>query len=133
MKNYYITTNMIKLHFFYFPAPCKTTTYDAGILKFKQNPYGVWHNESKTNRTSFNRTVAMYYTTSDVTTYTEARLIDFSGFVSAVGGNLGLFLGFSFLGMLFDLYEYIENSLSSKLRPATSTKTIKVSQSGSLR
>ena len=76
---------MIKLHFFYFPAPCKTTTYDAGILKFKQNPYGVWHNESKTNRTSFNRTVAMYYTTSDVTTYTEARLIDFSGFVSAVG------------------------------------------------
>ena len=50
-------------------------------------------------------------TTTDVTTYTEARLIDFSGFVSAVGGNLGLFLGFSFLGMLFDLYDYIENSL----------------------
>ena len=122
-----------KFALFIFPAPCKTTTYDAGILKFQQNPYGVWHNKSKTNSTSFNRTVAMYYTTSDVTTFTEARLIDFSGFVSAVGGNLGLFLGFSFLTMLFDLYDYIENSLSSKSNPATSTKSIKVSQSGSLR
>ena len=115
---------MIKIHFFNFPAPCKTTTYEAGILKFQQDPYGVWHNKSKTNSASFKRTVAMYFTTTDVTTYTEARLIDFSGFVSAVGGNLGLFLGFSFLGMLFDLYGYIENSLSSKLSLGTSTKKI---------
>ena len=69
----------------------------------------------------------MYYTTSDVSTFTEARLIDFSGFVSAIGGNLGLFLGFSFLGMLFSLYEYIEGSWLSKTDPSTSAKCIKVS------
>ena len=73
----------------------------------------------------------MYYTTSDVATFTEDRLIDFSGFVSAVGGNLGLFLGFSFLGMLFSLYEYLENMLPSKSTKHNKIKKVKVSQSGS--
>ena len=56
----------------------------------------------------------MYYPSSDVATLTEEKLIDFSNFVSAVGGNLGLFLGFSFLGLLSSLYEYIETLLSSR-------------------
>ena len=56
----------------------------------------------------------MYYASSDVATLTEEKLIDFSNFVSAVGGNLGLFLGFSFLGLLSSLYEYIEILLSSR-------------------
>ena len=99
----------------------------------KQDPSGVWHKDSKKNYTSFTRYITMYYTTSDVATFTEDRLIDFSGFVSAVGGNLGLFLGFSFLGMLFSLYEYIENVLLTKLTKQDKLKKVKISQSGSSR
>ena len=79
-----------------------------------QNPQDIWHERNKTNQTSFTRYISMYYTSSDVTTLTEDKLIDFSGFVSAIGGNLGLFLGFSFLGMFSSLYEYIETRLSAK-------------------
>ena len=79
-----------------------------------QNPQDIWRERNKTNQTSFTRYISMYYTSSDVTTLTEDKLIDFSGFVSAIGGNLGLFLGFSFLGMFSSLYECIETRLSAK-------------------
>ena len=94
----------------------------------KQEPSGVWYKSSKENHTSFTRSINMYYTTADVATFTEDQLIDFSGFVSAVGGNLGLFLGFSFLGMLFSLYEYIENKVASKSTQLAKTKMVKVSE-----
>ena len=64
----------------------------------------------------------MYYTSSDVTTLTENQLIDFSGFVSAIGGNLGLFLGFSFLGMISSFFEIIGKVLSSK--PTTPNESL---------
>ena len=94
----------------------------------KQSPSGVWTKSSKKNHTSFTRSIGMYYTTAYVATFTEDHLIDFSGFVSAVGGNLGLFLGFSFLGMLFSLYEYIENVVLSKSTQPATKNVVKVSQ-----
>ena len=60
----------------------------------------------------------VYYTTADETTYSSDVLVDGAGFISSVGGNLGLFLGFSFFGILFPLYEKAEriyrNSLNKK-------------------
>ena len=50
----------------------------------------------------------MYYTTADETEFNTDKLIDLASFIGSVGGNLGLFLGFSFLGMLFPLYDYAE-------------------------
>ena len=99
-----------------FLAPCKTTTYESNLLQMMQNPFDMWGNQRKVNSKSFERIISMYYTTSDIATYTENRLIDFSGFVSAIGGNLGLFLGFSFLGILFSFYECFENVLLSKYK-----------------
>jgi hypothetical protein len=54
------------------------------------------------------RYVYLYYTTADEMTYSSDLMIDFPGFISATGGNLGIFLGFSFMGMLFSLYEWME-------------------------
>ena len=51
----------------------------------------------------------MYYTTADETEFNTDKLIDLASFIGSVGGNLGLFLGFSFLGMLFPLYDYAES------------------------
>ena len=60
------------------------------------------------------RTVYIYYTTADVITYSSDLMIDFPGFISSTGGNLGLFLGFSFMGMLFSLYEWMEARLLNR-------------------
>ena len=70
------------------------------------------------------RYIYLYYTTADETTLTSEVMIDFAGFISATGGNLGLFLGFSFMGMIFELYDWIEARLqnSSKLNRRKSSK-----------
>ena len=57
------------------------------------------------------RYVYIYYTTANVITYSSDLMIDFPGFISSTGGNMGLFLGFSFMGMLFSLYEWMEARL----------------------
>ena len=68
-------------------------------------------NESTQVGYSQQRSIYLYYTTADETTLSSEVLIDFAGFISAIGGNLGLFLGFSFMGMIFELYDWIEAKL----------------------
>ena len=68
-------------------------------------------NESTKVGYSQQRYIYLYYTTADETTLSSEVLIDFAGFISAIGGNLGLFLGFSFMGMIFELYDWIEARL----------------------
>ena len=41
----------------------------------------------------------MYYQTTDVTVWEEYRLFDLNAILSALGGSLGLFVGFSCLDM----------------------------------
>ena len=77
-------------------------------MQFNQIPNKAWGNVNKTNATAFARSLVMYYTTADVTTYSSERIIDLPTFISSTGGNLGLFIGFSFMGILFSMYEWIE-------------------------
>ena len=42
----------------------------------------------------------------------RTKLVTFPNFVSSVGGNLGLFVGFSFLATLFAIYEKFNNILT---------------------
>ena len=93
----------------------------------KQDPVGVWNKTSKKNSTSFQRYITMYYTTSDIATFTSDKLIDFPTFVSATGGNLGLFLGLSFLGILFWFYECMEK-VYLMFKKRNSAPTIKVAR-----
>ena len=86
----------------------------------KGNPFGMYPmydyvnttKEAKDNKGSFPRYIYIYYITSDETTYTSSLMIDWPTFISSIGGNLGLFLGFSFLGILFPMYEKIEQGIS---------------------
>ena len=68
-------------------------------------------NDSTKAEYSQRRYIYLYYTTADETRISSELLIDFVGFISAIGGNLGLFLGFSFMGMIFELYDWIEARL----------------------
>ena len=93
----------------------------------KQDPTSVWRKESKENSTAFTRYITMYYTTADIATFTSDKLINFSAFVSGIGGNLGLFLGLSFLGMLFWFYEWMEKAYM-KINQNNAPKPIQVAQ-----
>ena len=93
----------------------------------KQDPGSVWRKTSKANSTAFTRYITMYYTTADIATFTSDKLVNFSAFVSGIGGNLGLFLGLSFLGMLFWFYEWMEE-VYVKMSQNNAPRPIQVAQ-----
>ena len=47
------------------------------------------------------------YQTMNIEVESEVILVDINDFVSATGGALGLFLGFSIIDSLFYLYDFI--------------------------
>ena len=81
-----------------------------------KNSTGLNNNSTRNNATQKTdgstelerRFFYVYFTSADEKTYNSDRLVDFANFISSVGGNLGLFLGFSFLGLLFTFYEKAE-------------------------
>ena len=58
------------------------------------------------------KTLNIAYTTTDTKVSERVHLIDGYSFISSVGGNLGLFIGFSFLSFLFEAYEWIVSIIS---------------------
>ncbi len=65
------------------PVPCKQVRYKASLREDSSRYLG--------NLTS----VSLYFKTSHVIAYEEYLLYDLNTIVAAVGGSLGLFLGFS--------------------------------------
>ena len=50
------------------------------------------------------------YSDRDVTVETQVPLVDLNSFISAVGGGLGLFLGFSIIDTMTYMYQWIFRS-----------------------
>ena len=61
--------------------------------------------------------IHLYYSSTDVKVSTTSLKIDFNTFVSNVGGGLGLFIGFSFLGGFLYIYDVIASKSSFKVWP----------------
>ena len=60
------------------------------------------------NDTLSNSTIIWYmHGSSDIDVFTEIRLYDFAAIVAAVGGSLGLFLGFSCLDSILTFINWI--------------------------
>ena len=64
--------------------------------------------ESNDKKVLTRRFFYVYYTTADTTEISSDILVDFATFIGSIGGNLGLFLGFSFLGMSLPFYDKVE-------------------------
>ena len=73
-----------------------------------------WNNQEE-NYENASRWIYMSYSTTKVKISTTSRLIEFASFVGSVGGNLGLFVGFSFISMFFFVYEQLEKWFNKKL------------------
>jgi hypothetical protein len=60
---------------------------------------------SQYNGTNVN--IVLTYATLSVEEQTETLVFDIGSLLAAAGGNLGLFLGFSCLSLLFSLLDYL--------------------------
>ena len=56
--------------------------------------------------------VVLNFETTDVTVSKEIQLFTLPDFISSVGGNLGLFIGFACLPVLLKVTEVVRNLLS---------------------
>ena len=56
------------------------------------------------------------FSTNVVTLKEETFLYPFTSFLGEFGGSLGLFLGFSFLGCMQDVFDTLKKLLSSRLK-----------------
>ena len=53
------------------------------------------------------------YSKTVVTKMATSKMIDMATFISSIGGNLGLFVGFSFITGFFFLYDYTEKLMKT--------------------
>ena len=54
------------------------------------------------------RHILISYSKNIVAAMTTSKLVDLATFISSIGGNLGLFVGFSLINSLFFLFEQAE-------------------------
>ena len=66
--------------------------------------------------------VVINYETSDVVVSEEIHLTTLPDFISSVGGNLGLFIGFSCLPVLLKATEFVRNLKMSNVMHLTGYK-----------
>ena len=57
------------------------------------------------------RVIILFYTTTDVKISKTSLKVDLNTFVSNVGGSLGLFIGFSVLGVMFFIHDLISSKI----------------------
>ena len=90
---------------------CKKSSYEVGIQSFdKLSMINIVDNKDgiKNSKKESPRAIFMYYSTTDIKVSTTSKLISLSSFISSIGGNLGLFVGFSFLSTFFFFYNFLE-------------------------
>ena len=60
------------------------------------------------------RAIYIYYSTTNVRLSSTSKLVSLSSFISSIGGNLGLFVGFSFMSVLLYVYKCLVKMTPSK-------------------
>ena len=75
-----------------------------------QDQTTVKHEDSKRSKkpTNVPKFIMFYYSTTELKIETKELLLNFPNFLSAVGGNLGMFIGFSFLGFFSSFYDMMK-------------------------
>lgn len=81
------------------------STMDHGNEKYETSTNHVENEQSATNENKPARTILLYYSTTNVRISSTSTLISLSSFISSIGGNLGLFVGFSFMSVFLVVYK----------------------------
>ena len=110
---FYIST------FYILEAFCKKAAYNVGLQSFDRLSFINIDEKSdafSATKKGSTRAIFMYYSTTDIKVSTTSELISLSSFISSIGGNLGLFCGFSFLSSFFYVYRIFQKILRSQKR-----------------
>ena len=93
-----------------FSAFCQTTTFDVGMQSYNnQSVLSIKDpDDNSTKQKESGRYINIYYSTTNIKISTTSKLLNLSSFVSSVGGNLGLFVGFSFLSAVTCLFKLLD-------------------------
>merc|ERR1712150_39377 len=89
--------------------PCTATSYDVGTVTYDrysqmgQNILQTWFDISNITQkaTEGSSNLFINYQSMEMKVSQKVRILNEASFISSVGGNLGLFIGFSFLDSLF--------------------------------
>ena len=102
-----------------FTALCKKSSYNVGLQSFDRlsfiNVEEMLEDENIAKK-DFTRAIYMYYSTTDIKVSTTSKVISLSSFISSIGGNLGLFCGFSFLSSFFYVCKIFQGLLNNRTR-----------------
>ena len=94
------------------PKSCKIVAFNANINFFHKYTNPIKYQDMDTF------TLMMYYDTSDVKKYSEHLVFDEMALLSAIGGTLGLLLGYSVLSIMTSIinqcHEFFQNCMQSQ-------------------
>ena len=110
-------------------APCQKVTYDAGFQVYDiMSQISIKGTETKKETTCRNRKqknintsrlngtgyryINIYYAVTDVKISITSKMMNLPTFISNVGGNLGLFVGFSVLGVMYFIYDIAREAIN---------------------
>ena len=103
----------------YISEPCKTSSYSLKSIEFDPkskmahyliDDYFATMNVNKTADTTTSHFILRFFST-EVEVSEKIEMMNVNSFISSVGGNLGLFIGFSFLSTLFIIHDVIGKTI----------------------
>jgi hypothetical protein len=96
-----------RLNVFGCQVPCNQTIFHMEYTLFHQNSDLVLLNEDPKVEDSHELIVSVFFRSLIVEEHIETIVYDWINFLSAVGGNLGLLLGFSCLSTLLHFHDVV--------------------------
>ena len=91
------------------PAPCSSERYILNVQPYSEAASLMLYYTYKPMRQAF-----VFFRTTDVATYTEVPKVNFNNAVSAIGGGLGLFLGFSCISLISQAIKWLNKEEDSQ-------------------
>ena len=113
LYSFFISTFTVKPWFYGCPVPCRQRSYKFMMDSLHKNTL-VFPFYKPEDQKYFIFTY--YFASLNVEERSESLDYDFGNFLVAAGGNLGLFLGFSCLSVLFAVIDYAKVLKLTKIR-----------------
>ena len=89
------------------PLPCSYSNYLADVVYQHKNAYELYTGNKYPNYFL----LYYYYLSLDTVVSSESLIVDLANLIANVGGNLGLFLGFSCLSVYIAFLDFLQRKM----------------------
>ena len=91
------------------PLPCDQVSYDINVRKYQTTSWVIYDDQGIEDISQTGVSLALSYESLLVEERIETLVYDTGNLLSAIGGNLGLFLGLSCLTILLGIWKAAQN------------------------